>query len=251
MPQYNFGAGFLTIVPPGATPTPVKVGVLQEVSLETSFTIKELRGAYQFPVDIARGAAKASGKAKFAQLNSGLWLQVLSGGVQTTGQVKGIEGELPGTAGAIPATPFQLTVANGATFKEDLGVVCVETGVQFTRVVSAPAAGQYAVSAAGVYTFASADNVSGLHVAISYSYTVAASGKTIAYANQLMGAGTVIGVAMFNTFRGKSFGLRMNAATLTKHSLPFKNDDYAIQDIEYEAFADGAGNVLSEYQDDL
>lgn len=67
----------------------------------------------------------------------------------------------------IPATPFQVTVTNGATFALDLGVLYGSTA--FVAVANSPAAGQYSVSAAGVYTFNTADTAKS--VAITYLYT--------------------------------------------------------------------------------
>ena len=49
-----------------------------------------------------------------------------------------------------------------------LGVVNAANNAAFTKVASGPVAGQYSY-AAGVYTFASADNVSGISVIIALS----------------------------------------------------------------------------------
>jgi hypothetical protein len=68
----------------------------------------------------------------------------------------------------VPATPFKVTVAKGALFAIDEGVTKAD-GTVFTKVGSAPAAGQYSVSAAGVYTFNLADE--GAAVSIEYVWT--------------------------------------------------------------------------------
>jgi hypothetical protein len=241
--QYNFGAGFVTAIPSGANPTPVKFGVLKECSIDVGFTIKELRGAYMFPVDVARAAGKIGLKIKNAQIDGSIFAAVLAGSTSATGQTKGVENE----AGVIPSTPFTITVVNGATFTMDLGVVNFTSGKLMTRVASAPATGQYSVNTTtGVYTFATADATNS--VGISYSYTVAgAAGTTLTYKNQLMGSGTVFGVTIFNSFRGKDLGLRFPAVTLSKLALPFKSEDYTEQDLDGDAFADDAGNILYEY----
>jgi hypothetical protein len=67
----------------------------------------------------------------------------------------------------IPGTPFQRTVSKGSAFAIDERVTKSD-GTVFTKVASAPAAGQYTVTAAGVYTFAAADT--GAAVSIEYSY---------------------------------------------------------------------------------
>jgi hypothetical protein len=241
--QYNFGAGFITAIPSGANPTPVKFGVLKEVSIDLSFTVKELRGAYMFPVDIARSSGKIAGKIKNAQIDGSIFAAVLTGATSATGQIKGIENE----AGTIPTTPFTITVAQGATFSADLGVINYTSGQLMTRVASAPATGQYSVNTTtGVYTFNTAQ--SGNSVGISYQYTVAgATGSTLTYTNQLMGSGSVFAVTIFNTFRGKDFGFRFPACTISKLALPLKSEDYSEQDLDFDAFADASNNVLYAY----
>lgn len=67
---------------------------------------------------------------------------------------------------AIPATPFQITTSQ--PWYNDVGVTI--NGMAATRVTGTPTAGQYTVTA-GVYTFASADNVSGKTAVINYGYT--------------------------------------------------------------------------------
>src|SRR6266478_2673194 len=47
---------------------PDQFGILQDVQIEWDWQTKELWGQFQFPVDIARGQGKISGKAKFARI---------------------------------------------------------------------------------------------------------------------------------------------------------------------------------------
>ena len=56
---------------------------------------------------------------------------------------------------AVPVSPYQVTVAQSASFSCDQAVKYA-SGTALTRVSSSPSAGQYSV-AAGVYTFATAD----------------------------------------------------------------------------------------------
>lgn len=68
---YHFGSGQLS-----ATPTvgsPATFGGLQDVSIDFSFTNKTLHGSKQFPLVVARGTGKISGKAKFANINAALF----------------------------------------------------------------------------------------------------------------------------------------------------------------------------------
>jgi hypothetical protein len=69
--QLSFGSGALwgerTDVT-GSGIGPRQFGVLQDIQIDFDWTDKELYGQLQFPVAIARGQGKISGKAKFAQI---------------------------------------------------------------------------------------------------------------------------------------------------------------------------------------
>jgi hypothetical protein len=236
MSQYNFGVGKLTLITPATPAQAIDIGVVKDVSLDISFTTKELRGAYQFPVDVARAGGKISGKAKYGQINSGIVSAILNT-TKTTGSKIGVAGE----TAVVPGTPYQVTVANSVNWLEDLGVFDNTTGIYLTRVSSAPATGQYSV-AAGVYTFAAADTTHSM--SISYSYTSAATGQTNALVNALMGSSTVYQATLFNSFRGKTIWLKLYAVTIPKLSFAFKSEDYTEQDLDFECFADGSGRVM-------
>jgi hypothetical protein len=239
MSQYNFGVGKLTLITPTTPAQAIDIGVVKDVSMDISFTTKELRGAYQFPVDVARAGGKISGKAKYGQINGGIVSAILNT-TKSTGSKIGVAGE----TAAVPGTPYQITVANSANWLDDLGVFDNTTGLYLTRVSSAPATGQYSV-AAGVYTFAAADTTHSM--SISYSYTSAATGQTNALVNALMGTSTVYQLTLFNSFRGKNIGLKLYAATIPKLSFAFKNEDYTEQDLDFECFADSSGRVIDFY----
>lgn len=240
MAEFLFGTGLLTITPPGSNPTPVQIGTLQEVSvLEPEFATKELYGAYQFAVAIARTTGKLTGKIKAGQINGALVAALLAGSTINTGSIVGV----PNEVGIVPSTPYQVTVTQSAQFSADLGVYDATSSLMLTRVASSPATGQYAVTA-GVYTFASSDV--GHVMWISYSYTSAA-GKTIAYSNQIMGSGTVFGITFWNRYQGGNFGVKLYAAMISKLSLPFKNDDFAIANLDFQAYAAADGKIADIY----
>jgi hypothetical protein len=240
MAQYGFGSGTLfgyrTDV---AVATPVQFGALQDVSLDFQFAIKELHGQYQFPLAVARSTAKVTGKAKFAQIGGRAFNDLFFGQALTTGQkITGLN-----EAANVPASPFQVTVANAATFVEDLGAVFAATGSPLIRVASAPAAGQYAASGTGVYTFAAADT--GKAVLISYTYTTAATGQRITIANQLIGSAPTFKVVLSESYQGKVLQVELNQCVSTKLMLPTKHQDFIIPEIDFEAFVDAAGNLGS------
>jgi hypothetical protein len=241
--QYVFGAGKLTAIPKldgsgaaVANPTPVQVGVLQDVSADISFETKMLYGELQFPVAIGRGKGKIALKAKSGQIDGKVLGSLLLGVNPSTVRRSGVY-QSPQT---VPTTPFQITIAppNTGTFLEDLGVVDAATGAQLTRVASAPATGQYSISGA-VYTFAAADT--GKALLISYSYTTATGGETFTAQNALMGTGPEMSLTVHAPYQGKILQVEFPRVTCSKLSIPLKNDDFMISDLDFEAFADASG----------
>jgi hypothetical protein len=112
--MFSFGSGVLlgqrTDI---ANATPLNFGLVQEVQLDLQFTAKELYGQYQFPVAIARGQGKASGKAKMAQVSGLAFNNLFFGSSLVSGQLATSFGE----AQSVPAsTPFTVSVANAAAW---------------------------------------------------------------------------------------------------------------------------------------
>lgn len=230
-----------------AVPTPIKFGVLQDVGIDFQYDIKELYGQLQLPVDIARGKAKIMGKAKLAQIN-GLTFNSLFFG-QTLTTATQIADQLDTTGTLIPTTPFQITVTppNSGTYLTDLGVVDIN-GRPFTKVAASPTAGQYS-QAAAVYTFATADNASGVRAFISYQYSYtgapAAAATRSTINNLVMGAAPVFTGEFFISKAGKQFQLTLNSCIANKLSLPTKIDDYMVTELDFAAFASGVGTLGS------
>lgn len=248
--MYLFGAGVLCVTPTIdafgnaiAVPQPTPVGVLQNVTIDFEFENKPLYGALQFPVAIGRGKGKIGGKCKEALIYSALFNNAFFG--QPAASTAGLLGVVnSSTAVAIPATPFQITptVPASGTWDTDLGVID-STGRVMQKVASGPTAGQYSV-ASGVYTFANADNVSGLSVFISYRYSATVTGATkTTVANLLMGYAPSIQVDMNVSYSGKQMTLRLPNAIPGKFSWDFKNDDWTIPDFSFDAFSDSLNNV--------
>jgi hypothetical protein len=247
--QLAFGAGALwgsrTDVT-GSGIGPDQFGILQDVQIDWDWQTKELWGQFQFPVDIARGQGKITGKAKFARIFGSIYGDLFFGQTPATGQLTVSENE----AATVPATtPYTVTVANAASYVDDLGVFYAtgaSAGNRFTRVTTPAAAGQYSVNlSTGIYTFAAAD--AGAALLISYLYTVSSSGKKLVLTNQFMGYTPSFKATFYTTktTQGTPAGMALvlNACTATKLSLPTKTDDYEIQEFDFSAFADAAGNI--------
>ena len=239
MAAYSFGSGTLVGVRTDvANATPSQFGVLQDVQIDFSATLKELMGQNQFAVAVARSSMKVTGKIKSAKIVASVYNNLFFGQTSATGALLQAVNE----AATIPTTPFQITAANAVTFATDLGVINAVTGVALTKVASAPATGQYSVNAAtGVYTFAAADT--GSAMLISYSYTAASGATKITIANQLSGQSPTFQMNLAETYNSKVLNFQLNACVANKLSFPLKNSDWTLNDIEFQAFADAAGNI--------
>lgn len=247
--MYLFGSGLMFVTPStdalGATvanPTPLLIGTLQDASVDISFETKTLYGQNQFPVAAGRGKGKITGKAKFANIMGAMLSGVLFGQQSSAGLVSV---NYDTTGAAIPASPFQITVTppSSGTFVRDLGVVSATTGLPFTRVASAPATGQYAVSNAGVYTFASADTAKTVYINYEYSATVAGAQKSTVN-NLPMGYAPKFSCDLFMPYDGRSMKLRLHSCIAGKLSLSTKQDDFTVPDFDFEAFALPSGQIL-------
>src|SRR5262249_13971421 len=186
----------------------------------------------------AQAQMKITGKGKYAQVAAGNINNTILG--QSISSASGFQIAAPENhTGA--AT---VTVTNGATFSEDLGVRYHSTGNPLQPVAGpTPSAGQYVAGAAGVgaYTFNSADTVS---LDIYYSYTVTTM-QQISAVNQVMGQGTTFELIGSNTYNvcgtNKVISIKLNQCKASKTSMPFKNVDYLMFDLEFQAFADCSG----------
>lgn len=243
----NFGAGKLIAVPTNladgsaiTNPTPVILASMQDVSVDYSVETKTLHGSKRYPIAAGQGKGKIELKAKLAEFDAGVLGSLFLGKASAAG----IKAAVFDSAGTIPATPFQLTIdpPGSGTYVTDLGVVNADTGVQLTRVASAPATGEYSVNTGtGVYTFASADE--GDDVLISYEYSATTGGKVWTMSNEVMGYTPSFTALLQNSYDGKTLVCKLNRCVSGKLGLPFKNDDFAVNDFEAEAFADAAGNL--------
>jgi hypothetical protein len=240
--QLSFGSGAVwgerTDVT-GSGIGPRQFGVLQDIQIDFDWSNKELYGQLQFPVAIARGQGKITGKAKFAQILGLLYSDIFFGATPATGQFAVSQLE----AATVPAaTPYTVNVANAASYNDDLGVVYASSGKRFNRVTTPSAAGQYSVNfATGVYTFSSAD--ASAAILVSYTYNIVTSGNKLTMTNQSMGITPTFKATFYTNYNGSGTALRLNACTANKLSLPTKLDTWTISELDFMAFADASGTI--------
>lgn len=249
--QINFGAGLVWMERVDVTGSgigPRALLALQNFQLDFDWTMKELKAQYQMPIAIARSDQKVTGKLTFAAFQARLLSDIMFGVTPAAGQLAAAYAE----AGTIPGSPtYIITVANAANYSDDLGVLDAATGIPFNRVTSPSATGQYSVNlGTGVYTFSSAD--AGKAVVLGYLWNNSAAGSKLAIVNQLSGVTPMFKLTHVNPISpgppgggGQSlpFGVHFNACTASKFSLPFKMDDWTMQELDFEVMADAAGNV--------
>jgi len=255
MGTYNFGVGTLIGRRTGVdanntaitTPTPARFGVVQDVDIEFERTLKELIGQYQFAVDIAGGQCKITGKAKFADIQANLYNDMFFGQTLTTGAGVGEQAVIDESHTA--ATTVTIAPPSTGTFVHDLGVFYQATGIELTRVASAPAVGSYSVTEpGGVYTFNASEAGTLL---ISYSYTVGTgvtTNKLITINNQLMGITPSFELHVQLNYPNNSgvvntLNLKLNSCRSSKLGFPLKNVDYQIPEFDFQAFADASNTI--------
>lgn len=249
--QLIFGAGDFFAVPSTdyagngiSNPTPIRLGVIQSMTLEVSGDMKELHGQYSFAVDSARGKGKVGGKVEFSQVSGRAINSIMFGQTETTGTLQAVYADTTGQV--VPASPYQITVAppGSGTFVEDLGVVDIDS-VAYTRVGSTPAARQYSVNpSTGVYTFNSAQAAATVYISYRFSAT-ALRARSLVVNNVAMGQAPTFKAIANVSYKGKSALVILPNVMSTKLALlGTKLDDYSQQSIEYSVFTNGLGTVF-------
>ena len=231
------GPGVLYGVPAAGNGTPCNFGKIKQCTLDFTRSVKPITGGQVWPFDFAGGSIKGTGKAKMAAVSplalAALFFGVTPGTGQTLTQYL--------EAGAIPATtPFTVTVSQAATFVEPLEVLYAATGLPLTQVASGPVAGQYSV-AAGVFTFAAADEGKG--VLISYTYTGAA-GNNVTVNNALQGDVPIFSAVFYNKKNGKPVTIMLPMLASEKLALDFKEDAAVEPEIDFLIGANAAGQAI-------
>lgn len=221
---------------------PSMFSTVQDASVDFSKTIKELRGIYEDPEDIADGQRKVTGKITCGRVNINQ-LNILAFGEDPANFVTGaaLTSNLePQTVGASPTATF--TVDNGATFVQDLGVSYAGTRYQLVPVASDPEQGEYTVdTSTGEYTLNDLDG--GVDVLVSYTYTVT-TGHTLTVHNKIMGSSRPSFAAyLTNQYDGNN-DLVLFYCKITKVSAAIKVDDYIKMEFDFMAAANADGQTF-------
>ncbi len=238
-----FGPGFLSAIAVSgwnaANPidalTPINFALIESVTLDFSFKLKELYSQSVYPIAGGASTGKITGKAKISSLsapimNSLFWGAPSSGaGVQVNQY----------TTQTIPlVTPFTITPTPAAV--TDLGVFYQATSIssmqkQFSRIVSTPIVGNYTF-AAGVYTFAAAD--AGVPIMISYESALAgATGQSFVMPNPLSGMAPVFQVNFAGLYGANTYLFNFPICNSEKLSFSTKVNDWTGVEFDFQVFA--------------
>lgn len=152
LPGLQFGAGVVMASPqsssgnPPAQPTPLSLGIIQNVKMTLGAEIKTLFGQSQWAVDSAVGKRTIKGTFELAQISNILMSQLFFSDTPTAGVVETTT--YPGESQTIPigATP-SITVINHASFSADYGVSDASTSRPFTKMPGVAASGTATVGA--------------------------------------------------------------------------------------------------------
>ena len=272
--MYNFGAGRAIVYPAGGG-SGLELGTVQNASLELKVEMKELRGAWRYPVAVADGKGTASGKVTFANI----WPQTiaaLAGGSVSAGQASGTWPGLTGggvtaaiaETGSIATTTYVL--ANGGTTNgfqigtEIVSVVIPAYGpVYYTRGTTPasasatnPTAGVYSIAtiaASTTLTFGATDT--GRTVKVTYLYSQSGTPATSQVAVQLaqVGLNTALTFTMVLLGTGRNiynnqtqdFIIQLQACLAPSLKFDFKLDDWTMLDVDFSAFIDLNGNLAT------
>lgn len=252
----SFGTGKMITVPTSdslgttlETPTPVRWGTLQDVTVDIDVDIKTLYGSKRFPISVGQGKGKIEIKAKYAEINGAILGDLQFGKTPQAGvraAVIDFAVTVPKTEGANPAAQQVIVEPpRDGVFVTDLGLVDATTGESLRRVApvdgQAPGVGQYTV-ADGIYRVAPSAQERTLLVSYEYRATTA-KGQIFQLTNDVMGPTPSFTLLLQNSFDGKNLVMKLNRVVSSKLSLPFKNDDYAVYDFNAQAFADAADQI--------
>ena len=237
----EFGPGIIIVTRTDIpNQTPINVGYAQELTLNVKGKSVKLYGTNQFPLVVARGTIDATAKFTAAEISGIAWNSFFYGMSSFT--AGGYQWNVS-EQHAVPAGGT-LTVTNGGSFDQDLGVLYDATALPVIKGSTAPGAGSYEQTAGGVYTFNTAD--AGKTVDVTYSSSNAA-GQSLVITNQAIGTTPTFQLDYYTNLSGAAggqFAVRLFACVADSHEMPFKLEDFAKPTFDASFFALTNGKVM-------
>ena len=232
------GVGAVTAIPSGANPANIDLAVISSLKFDHEEEDVDLEGDGLDVLDSYVASRKVTGTIEVSEFSSKL-VNMVTTGVTVTPSLSKIGAT---HSAVVPTTPFQITPpATGGTWDTTLVVVDLTAGKQLTQVASAPATGQFSVTA-GVYTFASADT--GHTIFFRYRLASAAAGvQAKVAAASGGGASAKYQLHCYNGNAGKNSGIYIPAARIPGFSAAFEKKGWVKTTLKWKAMID-ANNDL-------
>lgn len=240
----GFGPGFLSAIAVSGwnaaaaidTLTPITFALIESVTLDFQFKLKELYSQSVYPIAGGASTGKITGKAKIASLSAPI-MNSLFFGATSAGSGVQVNQYVPFTIPAVSA--FTVTPsAPAATL--DLGVFYQNTPInslqkQFSRITATPVVGNYTF-AAGVYTFAAADAAQ--PIMITYESALAGTtGQSFLIPNPLSGMPPQFQVNFSGVYGGATYLFNFPNCSSEKLSFGTKVNDWVNVEFDFEVFA--------------
>ncbi len=141
------------------------------------------------------------------------------------------------------------TATAGAAFLEDLGVFYVATGIALTPIASAPTIGTYVAGVSGVGTYTINSSDAGASVLNFFYMKTATDQFQMVVSQTLMGTGPVVELNFSNPYAvqgaTKKLNIQLPAVRISKSPLQFKNTAYVVPEMDFTAFLNAAGNIMT------
>lgn len=243
--RYTFGAGKVFATPTNTSAvTPIRLFDVAESSLSIKAKSSKAQGGQVYAVASGRTSEECTGKIKFLRNDPRIAAYLFHGVDLISGQNALADLE------QVTLSVATVTVANGAHFLYDGGVINALNAAAFTRITSGtPAAGQYKVDTNGEYTFSADDVTAGVKVLISYTYTIANAGFQYTVTNQEQGMAPYFRLVLEKAFNGPAGlitdGYVIYAAQATGMTFGGKQGEFETVEIDWEAVPDALGKVYT------
>lgn len=254
VPMGVFGPGSLFVTRTDIAGSPINIGYANDFSYDEAAESVDLFGTNQYPLLVARGTIKATGKIKIATvsgqaLNQAFWGQTIS-----TGSLLASLGETQTVSSATTGvTAFTVNVTHQSTGGN------VDLGVSYTTAINgiiglpllqctagAEIVGHYSVTSSGQYNFSTTDN--GLALKINYSYPTTSAGQQITVANEPIGTTPTFQLDHVSTLYGSTLYTRFYQCVSSKLTRAHSLTKFMMPEIDFGFFANQSGNVYTMAQ---
>lgn len=243
--QWSYNTGFMYGIPSRSISggdvdtTPLYVGGLKSVNVDTSLDVETVKGQLRFPVAAASKVARMVVRASEAQISGRAMAQMYLG-LQpvATGALKEIRLDT-----TIPATgPYTITVTPAAgTITADLGALLAGVPMTYTPGTIAAGAYKWALASQGraVWTFSSAQ--AGKAVTLKYLVSVGGTSSTIS--NTFRGRAPELKLVLVRSWAGQQSILTLNRCVPIHFAFQTALEDFGAQNVEFEVLGDLNGVI--------